>query len=84
MVPGDRTEDPAALASLHPSSHRRKFKSLEQHSCLFDRSQNGLVRETPLESFNKDGSWFLVGSNFAQHHHPAWTTNLLVIRIAKS
>ena len=41
-------------------------------------ARTGLVRETPLESFNKDGSWFLVGSNFAQHHHPAWTTNLLV------
>ena len=41
-------------------------------------ARTGLVRETPLESFNKDGSWFLVGSNFAQRHHPAWTTNLLV------
>lgn len=41
-------------------------------------AKTGLVRETPLESFNKDGSWFLVGSNFAQDHHPAWTTNLLV------
>ena len=40
-------------------------------------SKTGLVRETPLEAFTKDGSWFLVGSNFAQDHHPAWTTNLL-------
>ena len=40
-------------------------------------AKTGLQRETPLEAFEKDGAWFLVGSNFAQDKHPAWTANLL-------
>ena len=41
-------------------------------------AKSGKRRETPLEAVPcPDGTWVVVGSNFAQEHHPAWTTNLL-------
>lgn len=40
-------------------------------------SKSGLQRTTPL-LYCRDGDRLLViGSNFGQDHHPAWTTNLL-------
>lgn len=41
-------------------------------------AKSGQRRETPLETIpRKDGSYLLVGSNFARESHPAWTHNLL-------
>jgi deazaflavin-dependent oxidoreductase (nitroreductase family) len=41
-------------------------------------AKSGKRRETPLEAVPcPDGTWVIVGSNFAQAHHPAWTTNLI-------
>lgn len=41
-------------------------------------SRSGLPRETPLATVPRpDGTYLVVGSNFAQHSHPAWTSNLL-------
>lgn len=41
-------------------------------------AKTGTRRETPLEAVPcPDGSWVIVGSNFARDHHPAWTTNLM-------
>ena len=41
-------------------------------------AQSGKRRETPLEAVPcPDGTWVVVGSNFAQDHHPAWTNNLI-------
>ena len=41
-------------------------------------AKTGKRRETPLEAVpNPDGTWVVVGSNFAQEHHPAWTSNLI-------
>lgn len=41
-------------------------------------AKTGKRRETPLEAVPcTDGTWVIVGSNFAQDHHPAWTTNLI-------
>ncbi len=41
-------------------------------------ARTGALRETPLEAVAQpDGGWLVVGSNFAQQHHPAWTWNLL-------
>ena len=40
--------------------------------------KSGLPRESPLACVPDDeGGWFVVGSNFGQEHHPAWTSNLL-------
>ena len=41
-------------------------------------AKTGARRETPLEAVPcPDGTWVIVGSNFAREHHPAWTTNLI-------
>lgn len=41
-------------------------------------AKSGQRRETPLEAVpSSDGSWVVVGSNFAREHHPAWTGNLI-------
>lgn len=41
-------------------------------------SKSGLRRETPLATVPRAGGTYLVvGSNFAQETHPAWTSNLL-------
>lgn len=40
--------------------------------------KSGLQRETPLLCLlDPDGSWWVVGSNYAKPQHPAWTANLL-------
>lgn len=40
--------------------------------------RSGLARETPLACVpDDDGGWWVVGSNFGQERHPAWTANLL-------
>lgn len=40
-------------------------------------AKSGLARETPLEAIPDGDDFLIVGSNFAQDHHPAWTTNLI-------
>ena len=41
-------------------------------------AKSGQRRETPLEAVpSSDGSWVVVGSNFAREAHPAWTGNLI-------
>jgi deazaflavin-dependent oxidoreductase (nitroreductase family) len=41
-------------------------------------AKSGQRRETPLEAVpSGDGTWIVVGSNFARERHPAWTGNLL-------
>lgn len=41
-------------------------------------AKSGQRRESPLETIpRKDGSYLLVGSNFARESHPAWTHNLI-------
>lgn len=41
-------------------------------------AKSGQRRETPLEAVpSPDGTWVVVGSNFARETHPAWTGNLL-------
>ena len=39
--------------------------------------KSGLPRESPLASVPLDGYLYVVGSNFGQAHHPAWSWNLL-------
>lgn len=40
--------------------------------------KSGLPRESPLACVpDGDTGWFVVGSNFGQERHPAWTGNLL-------
>jgi len=40
--------------------------------------KSGERRESPLETVARaDGSWLVIGSNWAQEHHPGWTHNLL-------
>ncbi|QXC59298.1 nitroreductase family deazaflavin-dependent oxidoreductase [Aquihabitans sp. G128] len=40
--------------------------------------KSGQPRETPLACVPDDeGGWWVVGSNFGQEHHPAWTGNLV-------
>lgn len=39
---------------------------------------SGLPRESPLACVpDDDGGWWVVGSNFGQEKHPAWTGNLI-------
>lgn len=41
-------------------------------------AKSGKRRETPLEAVpSSNGSWVVVGSNFARESHPAWTGNLI-------
>ena len=41
-------------------------------------AKSGELRETPLATLPEDdGSFLVVGSNFGQPRHPAWTANLL-------
>jgi deazaflavin-dependent oxidoreductase (nitroreductase family) len=41
-------------------------------------AKSGQPRQAPLACLPKDdGSWLVVGSNFGQERHPAWTGNLL-------
>lgn len=39
--------------------------------------KSGLPRSNPLMYVERDGSFWVMGSNFGQDHHPAWTSNLL-------
>ncbi len=41
-------------------------------------ARSGQARDTPLACVpDDDGGWWVVGSNFGQERHPAWTANLL-------
>ncbi|QXW03236.1 MULTISPECIES: nitroreductase family deazaflavin-dependent oxidoreductase [Rhodococcus] len=40
--------------------------------------KTGQPRTTPLTYVRENGQLFVVGSNFGQDHHPAWSNNLLV------
>ncbi len=40
-------------------------------------AKTGKRRETPLETIPDGDTFIVVGSNFAQDHHPAWTANLI-------
>ena len=41
-------------------------------------AKSGLARESPLACVpDEAGGWWVVGSNFGQEKHPAWTGNLL-------
>lgn len=39
--------------------------------------KSGKIRSSPLLYYREDDRLFVVGSNFGQEHHPAWTSNLL-------
>jgi deazaflavin-dependent oxidoreductase (nitroreductase family) len=39
--------------------------------------RSGQARQQPLAYVAHDGGWVVVGTNFGQDHHPAWTHNLL-------
>ena len=40
--------------------------------------KSGLPRESPLACVpDGEGGWWVVGSNFGQEKHPAWTGNLI-------
>lgn len=46
-------------------------------------ARSGLARESPLACVPDDaGGWWVVGSNFGQERHPAWTANLLAEPLA--
>jgi deazaflavin-dependent oxidoreductase (nitroreductase family) len=38
---------------------------------------SGLLRTVPLSFVTIDGADYIVGTNFGQHHQPAWALNLL-------
>lgn len=40
-------------------------------------ARSGQPRETPLACLPEGDGWYVVGSNFGQERHPAWTANLL-------
>lgn len=40
-------------------------------------ARSGLPRSVPLAALPYDGDYIVVGSNFGQKRHPAWSTNLL-------
>ncbi len=39
--------------------------------------KSGVLRTSPLLYYREGDKLFVVGSNFGQAHHPAWTSNLL-------
>lgn len=40
-------------------------------------SRSGLPRETPLLCITHGNDFLVIGSNFGQTHHPAWSMNLI-------
>jgi len=41
-------------------------------------AKSGALRQSPLETVPRaDGTWLVIGSNWAQEHHPSWTWNLM-------
>ena len=72
---------PAVVPRVHRTMHRLtggRFVPGAGLVLLTTGARTGVRRETPLEAVpSPDGSWIVVGSNFARDHHPAWTTNLL-------
>jgi deazaflavin-dependent oxidoreductase (nitroreductase family) len=52
----------------------RKVPALILHTT---GAKSGQPRETPLASMPDGDGWYVVGSNFGQEKHPAWSTNLL-------
>ena len=41
-------------------------------------AKSGIERKTPLACMpDGDSAWYVVGSNFGQEKHPAWTANLM-------
>lgn len=40
-------------------------------------AKSGRPRTTPLVFYREDPDLFIIGSNFGQNHHPAWSANLL-------
>jgi deazaflavin-dependent oxidoreductase (nitroreductase family) len=40
-------------------------------------AKSGLPRSTPLAAVPLDGDFIVVGSNFGQESHPAWSANLI-------
>lgn len=46
-------------------------------------SKSGLPRSVPLATIPMDGDFYVVGSNFGQERHPAWSSNLLANPEAK-
>lgn len=40
-------------------------------------AKSGQARTTPLATFPMDGGFVVVGSNFGQATHPAWSANLM-------
>ncbi|MCB1030697.1 MAG: nitroreductase family deazaflavin-dependent oxidoreductase [Acidimicrobiales bacterium] len=46
-------------------------------------AKSGLERETPLACVPQPVGWWVVGSNFGQEKHPAWTGNLIANPQAK-
>jgi deazaflavin-dependent oxidoreductase (nitroreductase family) len=74
---------------VFPPAHRLVLRATRGRTMLDSRAQpmllltttgakSGLPRETPLATVPRSGGTHLVvGSNFAQASHPAWTSNLL-------
>jgi deazaflavin-dependent oxidoreductase (nitroreductase family) len=75
-----RVFPPLDRALLRLSRGRFIFSTLVAPSLMLTTTgaRSGLPRESPLVTMvEPDGSFYVVGSNFGQPNHPAWSTNLL-------
>lgn len=71
---------PLDRALFHVSGGRWKLSAPMIPSLMLftTGAKTGLRRETPLMCFpQKDGSWYIGGSNFGLEKHPAWSSNLI-------
>lgn len=77
---GPRVFPPMHRALLKATGGRTMLDSRAQPMLLLESigAKTGQRRETPLATVPlDDGTFLVVGSNFAQTTHPAWTANLL-------
>lgn len=77
---GPRVFPPMHRMLLRVTGGRTMLDSRAQPMLLLESTgaKSGLRRESPLATVPlDDGSFLVVGSNFARESHPAWTANLL-------
>jgi len=76
-----RTIAPKVIPRMHKAMRfvtRGKFVPGAGLVLFTTGAKTGKRRETPLEAVPcPDGTWVIIGSNFARETHPAWTANLI-------
>ena len=69
---------PLDRATYRLSGGRRGLSPAREVLLLISTGRkSGLPRQNPLMFLEHEGSFWVMGSNFGQDHHPSWTANLM-------